>query len=73
MRTITTKLDGGRSLKTRTDTGDVRYCKVWLYVPNMPPLIMSGPWPNGIAREKHNEALQKLRRAPYGVVCHATS
>lgn len=58
MRTIKTKLPDGRVVKTATDSRDVRYCRVKLFNNDGSIEDYGGPWPNGIAREKHREAVQ---------------
>ena len=61
MRTLKTKLPDGRTVETRTDRGDVRYCRIFLIEADGAVNLYDGPWPNGIANEKHREAVTALK------------
>jgi hypothetical protein len=55
MRTIKTTLKDGRKVVTKTDHQDTRYCRVYLLDANDQPQDNDGPWPTGIAKQKHDE------------------
>lgn len=57
MRTIKTTLKDGRKVVTQNDS-DPRYCRVYLLDATGNTLDNDGPWPTGIAKDKHNEMVK---------------
>lgn len=61
MKKIEKKFEDGRRVVTATDPADVRYCRVTVYGADDRVLTRDGPWPTGIAQEKHKEMVSRLK------------
>src|ERR1035437_5919283 len=60
MRQFQKKLRDGRIVVTREDRRDIRYCRIYLLDSKGKKVLDSdGPWPDGIAKEKHKEMIAK--------------